>query len=151
MQVSISSATMASHHRKGKLCLKLVLKVAAKTAKAAPKATASKVKWRKIYKLTLSSPAIKSRVEGDPYDDCLIHDFGALEEHFYTGDDKCELHSTVALAVKSAWDFASSCLHDLDQKEFRAAFGPSGGEWEHEDDDECDTDSMVSIKPACVH
>ena len=33
-----------------------------------------------VWKLSFSSPAIESRVKGDPYDDCLMDDFGKLAE-----------------------------------------------------------------------
>jgi hypothetical protein len=45
-----------------------------------------------IWKLIFNSPAIEMRLQGDPYDDGLMDDFGPLAEHFYDGEKKVLLN-----------------------------------------------------------
>jgi hypothetical protein len=54
--------------------------------------------------LTLSSPAVESRVEGDPYDD--------LAELFYTGDKMSEIYSPLKLAVNAGLAFGQTHLDE---------------------------------------
>ena len=51
------------------------------------------------WNLEVQSPAIKSRFESDPYDDCLMDDFGALAQHFGDGEEYDETHKSKKNAI----------------------------------------------------
>ena len=82
---------------------------------------ASAIKAKTVFQLVISSPAIKGRFEADPYDDCLMEDFGDLADHFYDGSDVEEMHQKLESAVQKAWEFISENLmdDDIDEKELR--------------------------------
>ncbi|CAE8622035.1 unnamed protein product [Polarella glacialis] len=63
-----------------------------------------------VGKLTFSSPAIEDRLEGDPYDDSLMDEFGELAEHFGCHEGKKdEIHKTQKGAMEAAWEFVQAC------------------------------------------
>ena len=47
-----------------------------------------------VWKLIFSSPAIHVWLEGDPFDDCSMDDFGDFVEHFSNGGERDEIHKT---------------------------------------------------------
>ena len=105
--------------KNGKIPANNILKAGKLEKKIQKKASAIKAKT--VFQLVISSPAIKGRFEADPYDDCLMEDFGDLADHFYDGSDVEEMHQKLESAVQKAWEFISENLmdDDIDEKELR--------------------------------
>ena len=64
-------------------------------------------------KLTISSPAIESRVACDHYDDGLMEDFGSLADFFCDGGESTEIFSSAKAAIDAGWDFVEEHLGDV--------------------------------------
>eukprot|EP00415_Alexandrium_ostenfeldii_P001426 UN1426 len=121
--------------KKGKISPNLVLASCRSSRPSKPKASAKRaVATKAVWKLTLSSPAIEDRVEGDPYDDGLMDDFGSLAKYFYHGEKIIKLCSSFQSAVKAAWPYVDEGIDsDVDEKSFQKELADTGV-WSHDGD-----------------